>query len=308
MDLSFHPLLVQAMRQHVGRAIKVMESRDEPEKIHVLRTGIKRMRASWRLLRPALPDSVFRRENHALKSASLGLGPLREIHVLGKTLRKLREGKTGKRGSRKKPAPIDEAWERLEATMQSEKIHVPDGGKSILGKTSAVLKASLLRFGRLDPETTAYRRLKPLLGRSYRNARKAGERALEQALKASDSGFHDWRKRVKDHFYQLEALKPLLTARADGMLEGLDRLQDALGDEHDLTVLDAYFRGHAGLIPDPETVRKAGETIAKELKNARKKSRRLGTPLFKEKPARYLGRMVSGGLPKKKKAGLRQAA
>jgi CHAD domain-containing protein len=291
------------MRRHVARAVKVMEGKEDSEKVHILRTGIKRLRASWRLLRPALSDPVFRRENHALKKASLGLAPLRETHVLGKTIRKLRE-ETGKRVSRKKAAPIDEAWKRLEASLHSGRDPAPEVGRTILEKTLGSLQTSLERFQRLDPEAAGYRRLNAFLGKSYRKAGKAGA----HPGRSGDSGFHEWRKRVKDHFYQVQALKPLLSPRAEAVLEGLDRLQDALGDHHDLAALDSYFRGHAGLIPDRKSARKAGSFLGKERKRLRKKSRRLGRPLFKRKPARYQRRLLPGGVRKRNMAGPAKAA
>ena len=78
--------------------------------------------------------------------------------------------------------------------------------------------------------------LAPGFRRAYRRGRKA-MRALDHA--PSDEGFHEWRKRVKDHRYHLELLRDLWPAQMKARRGEVKALGELLGDEHDLTVLRA---------------------------------------------------------------------
>ncbi|MGH6917253.1 MAG: CHAD domain-containing protein, partial [Geminicoccaceae bacterium] len=78
--------------------------------------------------------------------------------------------------------------------------------------------------------------LAPGFERSYRRAREA-MRAIDDA--PSDARFHEWRKRAKDHRYQLELLRDLWPAQVRTRRAEVRTLGDLLGDEHDLSVLRA---------------------------------------------------------------------
>ena len=83
--------------------------------------------------------------------------------------------------------------------------------------------------------------------------------------------FHEWRKRVKYHWYHCRLLKnlykPLMKARRDEA----KHLADLLGDDHDLSMLDLLLTEHARDFPDPaevdafrEVIRKSQQTIREE--------------------------------------------
>jgi CHAD domain-containing protein len=88
--------------------------------------------------------------------------------------------------------------------------------------------------------------------RSYRSAQKAMAAAEEHF---DDELMHDWRKRVKDLFYQATALQSLDPAKE--LIAPLDDLADTLGQHHDMAVLLARLKEH-------ETSDEAKEIVAKE--------------------------------------------
>jgi CHAD domain-containing protein len=69
-------------------------------------------------------------------------------------------------------------------------------------------------------------------------------RALDGA--ASGDGFHEWRKRAKDHRYHLEILRNLWPAPIKARHAEVKTLGDLLGDEHDLTALRATLTAESG--------------------------------------------------------------
>src|SRR5688572_17966537 len=69
------------------------------ERVHEARTSLKRARALLRLIRPAIGDDVFRRENEALRGAGRSLGGVRDTAVLVRALDDLLE-RTGEEAVR----------------------------------------------------------------------------------------------------------------------------------------------------------------------------------------------------------------
>ena len=64
--------------------------------------------------------------------------------------------------------------------------------------------------------------------------------------------FHEWRKRAKYHRYHLELLRGAYPAMIEPWIDEMHRLTDALGDDHDLSVLTARVRAHPQLFEHDE--------------------------------------------------------
>ncbi len=126
------------------------------------------------------------------------------------------------------------------------------------------------------------------LRREYRRGRDAFAAASRDP---QSDDVHDWRKRVKDHWYHLRLLKkawpPLLKKTAKEAHE----LSDLLGDEHDLVVLGETLRDGARASWDAAPARtlvrlaerRRGEILADAVP--------LGDRLYAEKPSRFTARM-----------------
>ncbi|HKO55311.1 MAG TPA: CHAD domain-containing protein, partial [Thermoanaerobaculia bacterium] len=68
---------------------------------------------------------------------------------------------------------------------------------------------------------------------------RAGREAYEVVLAApSPAAFHELRKRVKDHWYHVQLLRRLWPERMKGESAAVEVLSDALGDHHDLHLLE----------------------------------------------------------------------
>ena len=124
--------------------------------------------------------------------------------------------------------------------------------------------------------------------RTYRRGRKALRIAYETP---TAENFHEWRKRVKYHWYHLRLLRELWPAPMKPLAAEAKRLADLLGDDHDLAVLretlvrDADTFGSASLI---EALRALGKRRQDQL---RTESKPLGWRLFAEKPGDFSRRM-----------------
>ena len=98
---------------------------------------------------------------------------------------------------------------------------------------------------------------------------------------------HDWRKRVKDLWYQQRLLEETWPGVMKAQAKEAKKLSKLLGEDHDLAVLAETLR------TDPELTRFADEfepVIAKRRKKLLKRSRKLGRRVYAEKPKAFAKR------------------
>lgn len=277
-------LLIRAQSDQLRTLRTLMRNNAKDEDVaHQVRIGIKSLRAGWRLLRSDIPASVFLGENRRLRKSARGLSAVREQAVLARTLAKL-----GKR------APGDGEPRLISHALKTYLARHPRDGKD-RGKSGTekpmpaappVLSGSLDRMEAFASAQWGWNRARPSLVRSYRKAR--GK--YRDADPDRDDSFHEWRKRVKDLWYQIKALSPGLPA-AQKILKRLDALQEALGDAHDLMVLEARITRRPrdfGVAGNPAALRKPIDAENRKLK---RKSIRLGRRIFGYKPEKFIRKL-----------------
>jgi hypothetical protein len=82
--------------------------------------------------------------------------------------------------------------------------------------------------------TDGFAAIAPGLRLTYRNGRRAMALALQEP---SPENYHDWRKRVKDHWYQVRLIGRICGDALMFYQQTLKELEGCLGDDHNLTVL-----------------------------------------------------------------------
>src|SRR5437588_484133 len=93
---------------------------------------------------------------------------------------------------------------------------------------------ALLRLGRGALGSDGWPAIDGGLMRTYRD----GRRAMREASRTRTlEALHDWRKRVKDLWYELRLLAPVCGPAFQGAAAEAGELADILGDDHDLGVL-----------------------------------------------------------------------
>jgi CHAD domain-containing protein len=216
-------------RKQVGRAIAELNLDDRDEAVHQIRKRSKKLRALLRLVRPAAPE-LYRAENARIRdvarelsgarddAASLGaLGAL--AHEAGDRLPAevvvaVRHGLTGAEGDDSDPsAPSERVWTEL-----------------------IELRRRIDRDWKLPERVTGADAVAPGFRRSYAQGRDAFEELLDDPTTAA---LHEWRKRVKDHWYHCRLLRPVWPSVMKARASALNELSELLGDDHDLAVLRA---------------------------------------------------------------------
>jgi CHAD domain-containing protein len=128
--------------------------------------------------------------------------------------------------------------------------------------------------------------LRPGLTRIYAQGRKAMKKAYREC---TDDQFHEWRKRVKDHWYHNRLLGRTWPEVMSARIEELKRLSDLLGDDHDLAVLcDILETEGQAMDADAETLICLCRRRQEEL---RADARDLGERLYAKSPECLAGEL-----------------
>ena len=153
-------------------------------------------------------------------------------------------------------------------------------------RAAAELAAVRGRIGDWRLTEGGWRALEEGLGRSYRDGRKAFRRARDHR---SGAVWHEWRKRVKDLWYQQRLLSEVAGPACAGQAKDAHHLADLLGDDHDLVVLRDALTGEAShTAADLDAVLGLIRHRQEEL---RRQAILLGERVYAEKPKPFVRRM-----------------
>jgi len=265
-----------SLEQTVKAAQQLGEDVDLAEGIHNARKSFKKSRSLLRLVRRGLGEELYQAQNQWLREAKNRLSSARDAEAMVETFDKLAD-----RYQAVGECPVF-------ATVRESLV---DRRNDVAGESPEVVHtaretAESLRSLAHGIEDWAlsgddFEVLAPGFQRTYRRGRKAMRKAYRHP---SDENFHEWRKRVKDHWYHCRLLRNTWPATMKPRIANLTRLSDALGDDHDLGILCHALHATAqGLDGDVDTLSCLAQSRQDEL---RQEARTLGARLYAEKPKR----------------------
>jgi CHAD domain-containing protein len=178
---------------------------------------------------------------------------------------------------------------RREFLARKEHAEKTEDIQQVLTDIADSLRAAAKRVKKWPLQTDGFPAIAPGLGQTFRRGRKALERVQDCPR---PENYHDWRKRVKDHWYHARLLEDLWTDIMRAYEKSLDHVQSWLGDDHNLVLLREQivaepdsFGGDDEISP---VLRLAGN-CQKELRdNALSLGRRV---YYQEKPRQFIHRM-----------------
>lgn len=214
------------------------------EAIHDARKRLKKTRALLRLARKELGE-VFVWENTRLREAGRGLSEFRDSAAIIETFDELREKYRGDLGKHSLESI------RRGLLLHKTRAERKAGMKDALDEISSTLSKSAKRSAKWPLATDGFAAIAPGLETAFRG----GAEAMAYARKhPRPENFHEWRKRVKDHWYHIRLLEDLWSDVMGGYEKSLKELEDWLGTDHNLTVLQARVAA------EPEFYGASGET------------------------------------------------
>jgi CHAD domain-containing protein len=266
-----------AVRGRLEHALAALNGRKSlsDESIHELRRELKRARAGLRLLRKAVGDEAYARENAALRDAARPLAPMRDATVVLEALDRLLEiNKLG--GHRPALRKLRGVLHQERARLRSELRRSNE-----LEEASRALRQAQARIAKWRLPRDIWPVVRAGVERIYRRGRKA----LAQAeARPSDAALHESRKQMKYLYAALAFLEPAEARRAAKLAKKTDAVVEKLGEDHDLAVLRSKI---SQIVPNRALTARIEGQRRKLQKNALKKARRL----YRRKPSAFVVRL-----------------
>jgi CHAD domain-containing protein len=254
---------------------------DPAEGIHEARKDVKKIRSALRLVRDAIGDDVWRRENDHYRDVGRTLSSFRDAEILVEALDGLAE-RFGPTGS--------ERIEGVRAQLEQENRAAHDDGSvsRAMASAAAGLAAGRSRIETLPLDGDGFELLAPGVHRSYRRGRK---RLIAVEEQASVTNLHELRKRVKDLWYQVRLIRDADSAMLGALADHAHDLSDHLGDDHDLALLRDEVQRRAAAFSDPEDQRHLLEQIDQRRGELQFAAISLGERIYSEKPKKFTKRL-----------------
>ncbi len=281
-------------------AFAAMGPEETEEAIHAVRKRAKEVRGLLRMVRPGL-GREYRRVNDALRDAAAELASLRDAQALATTFADLRRAE-GDGGTRRDD--LDRLQVVLEQRADAAAEAAVGADDPRIQRSRAGFVAARRRVKRWDLPK-GFAAVAEGLETTYRRGRR-GLRAAQE--KPTDEHLHEWRKAVKHLWYQVRLLEPVAPSVLGPLVDRLDDLSDALGDDHDLAVLAGLLEEDAGTFGGDDAARAGIELARHHQADLRRRAFGLGGRVYAEKPTAFVERMalywkVDRDLGKEPKAG-----
>jgi CHAD domain-containing protein len=250
------------------------------EGIHEARKSIKKLRAITRLLMPGLGAAGVR-DNRALRDTGRSLSGLRDAAALIETVEGLSEQYFSDPAIEQLAVVRSALRRRLEDTVRSEDC------RTVVGGAVASLKALKKRMGKWQIAGGSFAAIAPGLENTYRRGRKSFRRAKENPV---PENLHALRKRVKEHWYHVRLLEGAFSkiSLAPSREKELGRIQEWLGDDHNLNVLSDALKSEPAAFGGKKIVPAVLGLIGRAQKVLQEQSLAAAVQIYEAKPGKHV--------------------
>jgi CHAD domain-containing protein len=259
------------------------EAGTEPaDAIHEARKDIKKIRSALRLVRDALGDDVWRRENDHYRDVARQLSAHRDAEILVEALDDLGErfGPTAQGRFGTLRGQLDE---------ENRAAHGDGTIERTMAGAAAELAAGRSRIDVLPLDGDGWELIAPGIHRSYRRGRKRLRAAEEEA---TVTNLHELRKRVKDLWYQLRLIRDADKHMIGALADHAHDLSDHLGDDHDLALLREEVQRRRAAFASPADQRHLLQEIDQRRGELQFAAVSLGERIYSYKPKKFTARLA----------------
>jgi CHAD domain-containing protein len=263
-------------RKQIAKALEALDGKKlSDEVVHSARKELKKARATLRLLRDALGDALYKRENAVLREAARPLSEVRDAKVLLDTLDRV----VCRYGAPARALPLEGLRQALHREYGAKRRRILERPNALKPQRDA-LRRIYERAAHWPIGDHGWSVIGVGLKRMYRQGRKA--LAIAQA-NPSPENLHEWRKQVKYLWHELQVLEPLRPEAIGKLADRAHRLGDYLGDHHDLSVLHTKVVDMADAYPHAGCRSALLDLIDQYRTRLQDKAFVLGRRLYKEK-------------------------
>jgi CHAD domain-containing protein len=244
--------------------------------VHDSRKTCKRVRATLRLVRDEIGESLFTQENFRFRDIARQLAPARDSWVLVASLDQLTTDHADS-------LPLG-AFGKFRELLQSQyetTLARERADDALIPQILETLGAATTQIANLTIRPEGFEAIEGGLKRVYTLGRHAMKRSYTQP---TPENFHEWRKRVKYLWHQVEILTPTQPEVLIPLGEELHTLSDYLGDDHDLAILREITLEHPEAFQSEADLETLLDLIDQKRQALEAQAQPLGERLYCETP------------------------
>ena len=246
--------------------------------IHEMRKTCKKLRALLRMIRPALDEDSFLALNRKIRDFARQLAALRDNKVMLDTLDQIARHFAPVLHEQAL-APVFEALRHSTEKPADAVVVAPEPAAMQTQLTDILAAASQTDYSRIDIET-----LLDGIVDCYRRGRRALSRM--EASPDTDNG-HALRRLAKYQYYQLRMLVAWNETGLKCAISDFHQLEDTLGKDHDLAVLEDALVTQPEICPDQVRRQLLHALIESRRIALLSKALRIARKLYRVKPGKY---------------------
>jgi CHAD domain-containing protein len=247
------------------------------EAIHEARKSVKKIRGALRLVQADL-GATYRKENRRLRDLGRKLSEFRDAAAIIETFNSVIEKHNG--------SLQNNALSSIRNGLEKSKRDTEE-----ISHIDEVVKGAIATLGGMKKRVSAW----PLKADGFRaieaglKARfRGGRKSMAVAQKdARPENYHEWRKRVKDHWYHVRLLENLWTDVMQAHEASLKNLETWLGDDHNLVVLRDKLANKPEDYGDKKDIQLFLALADQYQKELRERAMSLGQRIYEEKPGQF---------------------
>ena len=254
-----------------------------PKIVHETRLAIKRTRAIVRLLRPTLEPRLQRGLDRALRTGARSLAAVRDANVGLDLLDRL---------ARQRPSATTSAVAEVRAGY-AKTVHAPAQSTPrtlrALAQARTTLRKVALALEKAPWKQRGWGVLSSGLEAGYRRARK---RFRDARKDPTPDTLHAWRTACKALLYQLDLVRPMASRSLERSLQGLDELQNSLGQASDVANLSGRLTQKPRQFGAPTALQRTRGLLESQLRTIQKRALKQGRKVLSDRTPEFLDRLA----------------
>lgn len=244
------------------------------ETVHEARKRCKEIRGLIRITRPSF-EETYKFENAWYRDTAKELSYVRDSQSIIESFDKLID--------HYEDIDEDQFLSIREKFVERRDQIAEDKGtlENLLGNFRRRIEQGRSRVDNWSLKKKDFKAFKEGFKKTYRRGRKAMPKSYQSP---TAENFHEWRKRVKYHWYHIR----LLQSSSERLLGDIERevhlLADYLGDDHDLAVLKSTLLADPGAYADMNKIHDFIYLTDKRSLELRDNAKPLGEKIYSDKP------------------------
>ena len=269
--------IVQEEVDSAAELLSNSNGKKRDEAIHEARKSLKKIRGALRLVQPEL-GPVYRAENTRMRNLGRQLSQIRDATAIIEVFDGLRE--------KYKDSLQRDAFASIRQGLEKNKRETEQGANvdQIAQRSLSALRRTGKRAKNWPLKNDGFQAIAPGLEERYRRGRKTMKIVQNDP---TPENYHEWRKRVKDHWYHVRLLESLWTDVMQAHEGSLKNLETWLGDDHNLVVLHSKLEDNPEQYGEQKNIQLFLTLADQHQKELRENAMSLGQRVYEQKPGEF---------------------